>query len=482
MSSFVSNIMKLVSGSMIAQAFGILLFPIISRIYSPGDFGVFQLILSISSIIVIISSFSYHTSIVLPEKIEDSANIAVLCIFLIIISSSISGLVLIILSDQIASLLNAPNLSNYLILIPIFVFLNGLFVVLNYWLSRRIKFGVLARSRVVNSLSSKLAQIGIGTSTPSPIGLISGYLLGYLIANLLMLKHLKSDVQYFKNVSFKRMQILAIRYKRFPQFSLWSILANTISFQLAPFMLAYFFSSTTVGYYSFANQILVLPVSLIGAATSQVFFQKASDVKNKNGDLKKIVTEVHGRLISIGVFPMIAFMIISEDLFSFFLGNNWYTAGIYAKILAPWIFVRFIYSPISSVFDILEKQNVELYFNIMIIFSISVALYIGGSYGNPISALILLSGVGVLLWSSANFYILKLSEIQYINEIKIFIKYICIAILVSVPLIVVKYLYVSIYSILIVLGVITIIYYLIIVCEDVTLRGELYEIVKSVKK
>ena len=88
----------------------------------------------------------------------------------------------------------------------------------------------------------------------------------------------------------------------------------------------------------------------------------------------------------------------------------------------------------------------------------------------------------MLSWLSANFYILKLSEIQYINEIKIFIKYICIAILVSVPLIVVKYLYVSIYSILIVLGVVTIIYYLIIVCEDVTLRGELYEIVKSAKK
>ena len=88
----------------------------------------------------------------------------------------------------------------------------------------------------------------------------------------------------------------------------------------------------------------------------------------------------------------------------------------------------------------------------------------------------------MLSWLSANFYILKLSEIQYINEIKIFIKYICIAILVSVPLIVVKYLYVSIYSILIVLGIVTIIYYLIIVCEDVTLRGELYEIVKSAKK
>lgn len=482
MLGFVNNIMKLVSGSIVAQAFGILLFPIISRIYSPDDFGVFQLMLSISSVIAIISCFSYHLSIMLPKKDEDSANIVLLCILLLIISSTVSGLVFIPLSDQIGSLLNTPNLSDYLILLPIFVFLNGLFFVLNYWTSRRIKFGVIAKSRVTNTLSSKLAQIGIGTNSPSPIGLISGYLLGYLLANLLMLKHLKSDIQYFENVSFKRMKKLAIRYKKFPKFSMWSLLANTTSFQLAPFMLAYFFGSTTVGYYSFANQILALPVSLIGGAISQVFFQKVSEVKNENGDFKKIVTEVHGKLISIGLFPVIAFMIIGEDLFSFFLGHDWYTAGVYAKILAPWIFVRFIYSPISSVFDILEKQNIELYLNITIIFSIFVTLYIGGSYGNPILALILLSGMGVLLWSSANFYILKLSEIRCIDEIKIFIKYICIAILVSVPLIVVKYFCLSIYIILFVFGVVAIVYYLILIYEDTTLRSELNKIVKDIKK
>ncbi len=482
MSGFVSNIMKLISGSMVAQAFGILLYPIISRMYSPDDFGVFQLMLSISSIIAIISCFSYHLSIMLPIKDEDSANIVLLCILLLIFTSMVSGLVFIPLSDQIGSLLNTPNLSDYLILLPIFVFLSGLFIVLNYWLSRRIKFGVIAKSGVANTLSSKLVQIGIGTSSPSPIGLISGYLLGHLLANLLMLKQLKSDIQYFENVSFGKMKNFAIRYKKFPKFSMWSLLANTTSFQLAPFMLAYFFSSATVGYYSFANQILALPVSLIGGAISQVFFQKASEVRNEKGDLKKIVTEVHDKLLSIGSFPIIAFMIIGDDLFSLFLGHDWYTAGVYAKILAPWIFVRFIYSPISSVFDILEKQNIELYLNITIIFSVFIALYIGGSYGNPILALILLSGIGTLLWSSANFYIFKLLEIQCIDEIKIFIKYICIAILVSVPLIVVKYFCMPIYIILFAFGVAAIVYYLIIIYEDATLKSELYKIVKYIKK
>lgn len=482
MSDFISNIMKLVSGSMIAQVFGILLFPIISRIYSPSDFGVFQLFLSISSIIAIVSCLTYHLSIMLPKKNEDSANIVALCLILLSISSVVSGFIFIPLSDEIAGFLNTPDLADYIILLPVVVFLSGLFTVLNYWSSRRVRFGVVAESRIANVLSSRLSQVGIGSYSPSPVGLITGYLVGFFLANFLMLIHFKSDIQYFKKVSIGKVKELARRYKRFPKFSMWSLLANTISFQLPPFMLAFYFTSTIVGHYSFANQILALPVSLIGGATSQVFFQKASEVKNENGNFKELVAEVHRKLILIGVFPLIAFMIVGEDLFIFFLGAEWYSAGIYAKILAPWLFIRFMYSPISSVFDILEKQNIELLFNIIIICSIFVTLFIGGSYNDPILGLILLSCVGVILWSSANFYLLKVSGIALVSEVKYFIKYLCIAILVSIPLALVNYFSASIYTILSISMVLSVIYYGIVIYQDAELRSKLLDVIISAKK
>lgn len=478
MSNFVNNIVKLMSGSMIAQFIGILLFPIISRIYSPSDFGVFQLFISISSILVIVSCFTYHLSIMLPKKDEDSANIVVLCLILLLISSVASGFIFIPFSDEIANILNASELADYLLLLPVIVFLSGLFIILNYWSSRKVRFGVVAKSRIANVLSSKLSQVGIGSFYPSPIGLLTGYFIGFLLANMIMLINLKSDMQYFKNVSVQNIKRLAIRYQRFPKYSMWSLLANTTSFQLAPFMLAYYFSSATVGYYSFANQILALPVSLIGGATSQVFFQKASEIKNNNGNFKKLVTEVHGKLISIGIFPLIVFMIIGENLFSFFLGSEWYTAGIYAKILAPWIFLRFIYSPISSVFDILEKQNMELVFNTMMICSIFVSLFIGGKLNNPILALVLLSCIGIILWGAANIYLLYISDVSLINEFKFFVKYLLLASLISTPLVVVKHFNGSLYTMMFFSFVLLIAYYIILIYQDVTLKTKLFKMIK----
>jgi len=57
MSRFTTNVLKLVSGSVIAQALGILLVPIITRLYSPADFGVFQLFIAISGILAVLSCF-----------------------------------------------------------------------------------------------------------------------------------------------------------------------------------------------------------------------------------------------------------------------------------------------------------------------------------------------------------------------------------------------------------------------------------------
>ncbi|MDA0524651.1 oligosaccharide flippase family protein [Methanococcoides alaskense] len=481
MSSFINNVSKLVFGSLLAQSLGIMLYPVIARIYSPADFGVFQLFLSISTILTIFTCFSYQLSIMLPKNDEDSANIVVLCIILLTFVSIIIGFIFVLFPEQIGSFLNAPQLSDYLIFVPLIVFLNALFLVLNLWTSRRVMYGTVATARVVNSLSSKVTQIGIGIVRTSPIGLISGYMFGYLLADLLILIKIRSELHLFNNISLKKMWGLAVRYKRFPIFSMWSQLANMISLQLTPFMLVYFFSSTVVGYYSMANQLLVLPLTLIGDATSQVFFQKASEVNNITGNFKNILTDVHRRLISIGIFPMIIFMIIGEELFSFFLGSNWYTAGIYAKILAPWIFLRFIYAPISSAFNILEKQNVALGFNFVFVISIFGVLYIGGTYGDPIIALTLLSATAVLLWGAADLYILRMSDVQCIEEIKNVMEYLIIALVISLPLIVVKYLSLSVYVIFIVAFAVTFAYYLVVMYKDITLRDQLYGILKTIK-
>lgn len=313
MSRFITNVLKLVSGSVIAQALGILLVPIISRLYSPGDFGVFQVFVAIAGILAVLSCLSYQLAIMLPKEDEDSANIVALCFILVCATSVISGGVFILLSGWVGEVLNTPEISRYLIFLPVIVFLNGLFLVINYWLSRRVRFGALATAQVANSVSSKAVQIGAGIGGASPLGLILGQIAGYGAALLVMLRRIREDLSLFQAVTPGRIKELAKRYKRFPLFTSWSTVANSLSIQAAPLMLAAFFSPAVVGFYGMAHMVVNMPMSLIGSASGQVFFQKASEEKNRTGSVKTVVREVHQRLVSIGIFPILVLMIIGGN-------------------------------------------------------------------------------------------------------------------------------------------------------------------------
>lgn len=479
MSSFLMNVIKLVSGSMIAQLFSFLLIPIVARIYGPENFGILQLFTSISGIIAVISCFSYHFSIMLPKEEEDSANIFVLCVALTVATSLVFGVIFVFLGDHIGRILNAPQISNYLILLPIVVFSNGLFFVMNYWLTRRLRFGVISISNVVNSLVSRLAQIGSGLESVSPFGLIIGLIGGYIVADLIMLREMKNDKFFFRQISIQRMKELAIRYKEFPLYSSWSMVANTISLQVPAFMLAFFYSTKIVGYYSLANMAVNLPMGLMGSAIGQVFFQKASEQKNQSGVVKNVVNETHKKLISTGVFPMIVLMVISEKIFGLIFGAEWSISGVYVKILVPWLFLVFISSPLSTLFSVLEKQEIGLFFNVALLISRVLALFIGGYYGDPIFTMTLFSVTGVIFWSWMNIYLLKISEVELIESIYVFIKYILLACIISLPIIFANYLDVPILILLTVTGISAAFYYLIIIYEDMNLRNELLNFMRG---
>lgn len=481
MSSFFTNVIKLISGSAIAQIVGILLIPIITRIYSPENFGVFQLFLSISSIIVIFACLSYQLAIMLPKEDIDSANIVVLCMILITITSIISGILFFIFSTPIVNLLKVPELSQYLVFLPFVIFLSGFFSVMTYWTSRKKQFGFMAIAQVTNAISSRGIQIGAGLLAPvSSIGLIAGLIFGYIAyIVVLLIQVLKKDLRIFKTVTLNGITNLAKRYKRFPMFTSWSTLANTLSTQLTPMILVFFFSPLIVGYYAIANTAVFLPMGLIGMATSQVFFQKASEEKNRTGSIKHIVEGIQKRLISIGMFPMFLLLIIGTDLFTFVLGSQWYIAGEYAGILAPWILLVFIASPLSTIFSILEKQTASLSFNLILLISRISVLIIGGLYGNPFVALLLFSLTGVIFWGWMNLYLLNISGVSYMVGLKQYIRFFCFGLVVSIPLIAAKLFLVNTYLLFLIAGIAFVIYYAIVISQDPLLKNELNRILRG---
>ena len=69
------NILTLMTGTTIAQAIPIAISPILTRIYTPEDFGIFAIFLAITLIIGSIANGHYEQAIMIPKKDEDAINI-----------------------------------------------------------------------------------------------------------------------------------------------------------------------------------------------------------------------------------------------------------------------------------------------------------------------------------------------------------------------------------------------------------------------
>jgi lipopolysaccharide exporter len=442
-SSFAPDVMKLVGGTAVAQVLTVLVAPILSRIYPPDAFGTAAVFISIASMIGVIACLRYELAIMLPEHDGDAANLLAVSLSIVLIVTSLTAVIVLCAGDPILRMLNLPELSSYLWLLPLFVLPNGVFLALNYWNSRTRHFGRLSVAKIFQSGATNGIQLGAGVAGQAQAaGLIEGSVLGAVVATIVLgIQIWRDDRQEFmRAVHWPRMLEWAKRHRKFPFFTTWSALLNTLSWQLPTFLLAAFFSPTVVGYYALGNRMLRLPMNLVGNAISQVFFQRASESQQVDGDLASVVALLFRRLVAWGAFPMLLLAVIGQDIFIVVFGREWAEAGVYTQILSIWMFFVFISSPLSTLYSVLERQQSALLINMVLFVTRLVALAAGGLLGSARLALSLFAVSGVLVYGGLSAWIMRASGVPYWNAFEIVAKYLAVSLLIIFPVGIVKFL------------------------------------------
>lgn len=420
-SSFGNDVFKLVSGTTFAQALLIFAAPVLTRLYSPEAFGVLAVFTSITTILGVIACLRYELAITLPEKDEEAANILGLCLLLAICIFLLTCFAVWSGGDLVGSLLNAPELTSWLWLIPPTVLLAGIFLAFNYWNTRTRHFGRLSVARIIQSAGAVASQISLGlVGRASGGALIVSGVIGQMFAVIALgVQLFRDDKEVIReSVRLQRIVAAAKRYRKFPLYDTWSALLNSVSWQLPAFLLSAFFSPAVVGYYSLGFRILQLPMSLVGSAIAQVFYPRAAEA-HKNGTLPFLVETTFQRLVLIGLFPMLTLTLIGRDLYTILFGVEWVEAGIYTQLLSIWAFVWFISSPLSTLFSVLEKQEHMLHWNLANFAIRFLSLWIGGILQEPRISIFLFASTGILVYGYINLSILSTSGVPLRNVVKI---------------------------------------------------------------
>ena len=381
-SSAVRNIGKLISANVIAQVLGILVYPILTRLYSPEDFGLFNLFCSIGGVLILLACLDYHNAIVLPKTDEEARGVVhvsllSIAILTIILTSTIP------FAPYVAMVFKSQGLATYYWLLPAYVCLMSIWHVLNYWYVRRKAYGRVSGYQISQSLFSAGYKTGFGFLGVLQGGLIYSSVLSPLCSLVLSTclaakKHIRPLFTFNKEECRK----VALKYANFPKFSLPHSLLNTIAGQLPVFLLTPLFSAREVGLWSMALLLSFTPISILSNAVYQVLAQKTSEKVNNCISIVGIYRRFTFLTLGLIVPFFTLLWFVLPALTTWLLGAEWRLTGVYIQWLLPWLVCNTLCASTGFLYNIFFKQKQGLYFEIAIATGRLLGLGIGIYFHN----------------------------------------------------------------------------------------------------
>jgi len=398
-SEFSRNVLTLMTGTTIAQAIPIVISPILTRIYTPEDFGVFALFLAITGVFSVVASGRYELALMLPRKEEDAINIFSLGMIIILLLTSFLFLFIFLFHQYLLDILQNEEIGYWLYFIPIAFFLVGLFNLLSYYNNRQKNYKDIANATIVKSVVLAVVQLTVGFFKAGASGLISGQIISTLFANLKLFKNIVKGKELLSKVSKVKMIAWAKRYKDFPKYQAPHAMLNTFSSYLPVYMFTPFFGLGVVGLYALSTRIVLTPMMILAGASAKVYNQKVTQLYNEKGDAYGFTVRLLKSLLKKIVLPFLIIIIFAPDIFAFVFGSEWREAGVYTQILAPWLWMVFFTGTIAFIPSLLNMQKkallIEVMYTVFRVFGIGIGVW----YESVYVALIFYSVVGFLMLS-----------------------------------------------------------------------------------
>ncbi len=410
---FAKSVMTLVTGTVLSQIIVFALSPIISRLYSPEETANFSIYTRIIVFVSTIATARFESALALPKRNEHAFSLYRLIVQLVIISFFVSILVSILY--VLVGREKSADSFIYL-LIPFGFAPLCMMNIGNGWAMRQGQFNEISRVRMLNSLSMNLSNVLFGWIGLGYKGLILGYIIGVSLPAVWFTRKYHLLRLKYKDFSLKkRKRVIGKSYMEFPKVNLPHALMDITRELLIVFFILLFFNKNILGSYDFSFKMLKLPLTVIGGAIGQVYFQKIAVKKNNGESLYEITIQTMRNLFLISIIPFSILYFFGENLFSFVFGKEWTLAGKYSEIMAPWLMMNLIVSPISQLPVVIGK--IKSFFLVGFIGSIALIGFLSSpSFVNGITFEELLQYIN---WSQfffllmVMFWFIRISKYQY---------------------------------------------------------------------
>lgn len=365
-STQVQNVAKLLSANVVAQVIGLVVYPILSRMYAPEDFGLLNLFISIGNVLVVLSLVDYYYAIVLPQQERHAVALVHVSSLALLITVAVVA-VSVLLASPISAVFKSPELERYYWIMPIYVLTMGTWNILNYWYIRQKQFGQISQYLMSQSALSAGGKIGMGYAGVLQGGMIYAVVVAPLLSLVTsIVRNFRGCLQPLLRISKSDIVEQSKQYRNFPCFVLPRSFLNVLAGQLPILLLTPFFGAKYVGLLSMALLLGYTPIGTITRAIYQVLYQYTTERVHT----AQRIGGVFWRFIawsSVVVLPLFGgLFFVLPDLTSWLLGEEWRVVGTYIRWMLPWLYLSLLTGSTCYLSDVFMKQRIGLFFEILL--------------------------------------------------------------------------------------------------------------------
>ena len=373
--SIVTEAATVLSGNVLAQVIALAAYFVLTRIYAPEDYGLFNIFYSYIEVLVIASTCKYELATVVADDDRQAAAVAR---FALRLNTSVSC-VLLALAASLWLTGALPShfrpLGWMVMLIPPMVFFCGTSRIYSFIYNRFHRYNHIALSETVNAGGGALSKIVLGLVGVLPGGLPIGAVMGQAAANINYRVGLKK--LGLSETTVNEQCQAARRHRNFPLFVASKDFINTFSSNLPFLWAAAYFSNAEIGLLGLALTFTLQPVRIISSALERVLYARTAEGVHNHQPIAPLLRRFLLPLIGATAVVCVVGWFVAEPVFTFCFGERWQGCGPYVQALLPWVFMSFVATSLLYLTNVFSVQCTELYFHIAMLVLRVMAIYIG---------------------------------------------------------------------------------------------------------
>jgi O-antigen/teichoic acid export membrane protein len=360
-SAFGRRTLIMLIGTTAGQTVSVLLSLLLTRLYTPEQFGQLGVFVSIITIAAVLGALCYEIAIPTARSPTEAADMLALCMVALLLTTTALSIATICIPESGLALLGLSTPHYVRILVPLgFAFLGAYHLMLYYAIWAQ-DFRSISHTRISQGLSGPLSQIALGVLNFGAVGLCCGFIIGQSSGTLLLFNRLVLQrLAAMRDISIHGVLRTAWRNRAFPLISSWATMIDSAgSGQIAYILVAAFYPGPLAGFMFISERVVGRPLMMLSTSMLSVYMAEIGQTATTDpARLRRRFLQVILRQTVFGAAWVVAVDVGAVLLFPLFFGADWADAVPYLLVLSVAYLTINVVTAVGHTLQVLGRQAI----------------------------------------------------------------------------------------------------------------------------